>query len=108
MNVRRSRSSARRTFLMRSTAMGAAALFGLDGKAAGAEAPPETTRVRIAHAPFICLAPQYLAEDLLALEGFTDLEYVPLGSRTGLDTLAQGKADICMWNTPRAGAALRH
>ncbi len=31
----------------------------------------------------ICLAPQYLAEEFLRLEGFTEVEYLPLGTRNG-------------------------
>jgi NitT/TauT family transport system substrate-binding protein len=44
------------------------------------EAPPETTTLRFAKVPGICIAPQYVAEELLKLEGFTDVSYtdVPL------------------------------
>jgi NitT/TauT family transport system substrate-binding protein len=80
-----------------------AGLLGLHSRRARAEPPPETTRVRLVHAPFICLAPQYLAEEFLRLEGFTDWEYVQLGSRSlGIDALANGKADISMWDTHSA------
>ena len=41
-----------------------------------AEPPPETRRIRFNHAPAACLAPQYLAEELLKAEGFTDIQYV--------------------------------
>jgi NitT/TauT family transport system substrate-binding protein len=90
----------RRAFLARTSALGAATLFSLYHRSAAADPPPETKRIRLAHAPFICIAPQYLAEDFLSLEGFTEWEYVPLGSREGLDAFAEGKADISMWNTP--------
>jgi len=43
---------------------------------AAAEPPPETTTVRIVKGPAICVAPQYVAEDLLRAEGFTDVRYV--------------------------------
>ena len=65
-----------------------------------AEPPPETTQGSLLHAPSICIAPQYLAEEFLRLEGFTDSEYLPLGARTGSDALADGRADITMWDTP--------
>jgi NitT/TauT family transport system substrate-binding protein len=87
----------RRRFLERTSALGAATLLGLDSRLAAADPPPETTRIRLAHAPYICIAPQYLAEEFLFLEGFTECEYRPLGMRTGLDGLAEGRADIAMW-----------
>ncbi|MDF3043091.1 MAG: hypothetical protein K0Q71_5797, partial [Thermomicrobiales bacterium] len=42
--------------------------------------PPEVTTVRIRRDPSICVAPQYIAEDLLRAEGFTDIRYVPAQS----------------------------
>jgi NitT/TauT family transport system substrate-binding protein len=33
------------------------------------EAPPETTTVRLTKIPGICVAPQYVAEELLKAEG---------------------------------------
>ena len=67
--------STRRKFLASTSALSAASLLGLSYPAA-AEPPPETKRIRLLHAPAICLAPQYLAEDLLRLEGFSEVEYV--------------------------------
>ena len=40
------------------------------------DAPLETTTVRLASNPVICLAPLWMAEDLLKSEGFTDVKYV--------------------------------
>ncbi len=89
----------RREFLARTSALGAAGLFGLAPKALAADPPPETTRVRLVHAPFICLAPQYLAAEFLTMEGITDWEYVQLGSRNGgIDALVEGQIDITMWD----------
>src|SRR5262249_12169759 len=44
------------------------------------EGPPETTTIRLPKVPSICIAPQYIAEELLRLEGFSDVRYedVPL------------------------------
>ena len=42
------------------------------------EAPPETTTIRLAKIPGICIAPQYVAEELLRSEGFTNIQYVEL------------------------------
>jgi NitT/TauT family transport system substrate-binding protein len=67
---------------------------------ADAEPPPETTRIRFAHAPFICAAPIYLAEQFLSMEGITTWEYLPVGSRTAIDALASGRVDIALWNAP--------
>ena len=38
--------------------------------------PLETTTVRLAKVPTICIAPQYIADELLRAEGFTDIRYV--------------------------------
>ena len=75
----------RRYFLRRASASSIAALAGLDCPAAQADAPPEVSRIRIVHVPAVCFAPQYLAEELLHLEGFTDVEYLSLGTRSGPD-----------------------
>ena len=48
------------------------------GLAVAVEPPPETTRVRLGAVPSICLSPQYVAEDLLRAEGFTDIRYPPV------------------------------
>lgn len=55
----------------------------------------ETTTVRIVKAPAICLAPQYLAEDLLKNDGFTDVQYVSNALGT-LKAVASGNADFSM------------
>ena len=58
----------RREFLVGTSMLGAATLLGLP-RTAAAEPPPETTRFRIAQGPFICYAPQMVAEELLRMEG---------------------------------------
>src|SRR6266403_63790 len=45
-------------------------------RAEGANPPPETTTVRLAKNPVICIAPQYVVSDLLSAEGFTNVVYV--------------------------------
>ncbi len=87
----------RRDFLERVSAFGAAGLLGLHPDPAEAQAPPETRSVRFCHSPSICIAPQYIAGDLLRAEGFTDVQYLPLGTRQGPESLAEGLADITMW-----------
>jgi NitT/TauT family transport system substrate-binding protein len=46
-------------------------------RTAAAEPPPEIPKIRLIQNGSICLAPQYLAEELLRLEGFSQVEYVP-------------------------------
>jgi len=44
-------------------ATGTAALLGIEGRAAAAEPPPETTRNRVAHHQSICAAPAFVAKE---------------------------------------------
>ena len=90
---------ARREFLKYTSAMGAASLLGLLPRSAAAEPPPETTKIRLVHAPAICFAPQYLAEELLRLEGFTEVEYIETAGQTS-GVIAEGGADMSMEATP--------
>jgi len=87
----------RRRFLTNTSAWGAAALLGLP-RTAASEPPPETRRIRLVHDPAICLAPQYLAEDLLRLEGFSEIEYVKDENVWGLRQIAEDRADVTMWD----------
>ena len=57
------------------------------------EGPPETTTVRFSKIPGICIAPQYVADELLRAEGFTDLRYVPVEAGPGT-TAALGRGEI--------------
>ena len=91
----------RRRFLSNASVLGAASLLGLP-RAASAEAPPEVKKIRLIHLPAICLAPQYLAEELLRLEGFSEVEYVKVVNRKGVEVLAAGEADVSMWDIPSA------
>ena len=70
----------RRRFLTTLSLVGAAGFVGAP-RALAAKAGLETTTVRIANVPGICIAPQYVAEELLRAEGFTDVRYVRLGAR---------------------------
>jgi NitT/TauT family transport system substrate-binding protein len=66
----------RRDFLATLSAAGAAGVLGA-GRALADEGRPETTTLRLALTRAICLAPVYIAENLLRAEGFTDIRYVP-------------------------------
>jgi NitT/TauT family transport system substrate-binding protein len=71
--------------------------LGLRAVPGAAEAPPETTRLRIPNTGAICLAPQYAADDLLQAEGFTQVEYVKLQGLPALEqAMASGEVDLSM------------
>jgi len=96
----------RRRFLTSTSALGAASLFGVP-QLASAEPPPETTTFRIAQGPFICYAPQMLAEAMLRLEGFTDIEYVPIPAYHSYPTfVANGGVDLAVFGPTSAVNAL--
>jgi NitT/TauT family transport system substrate-binding protein len=84
----------RREFLT-ATLGGGAALLGVRPPVAGAESPPETSRLRMVRVPSICQNPQYVAEEFLRSEGFTDVQYVKKESTEGIEqALASGEADL--------------
>ena len=88
-------SHTRRDFLNTMSMVGAASVFGASESLAD-EGPPETTTVRLAKVPSICVAPQYVAEELLRAEGFTDVRYVPLPSAIQHTAIAQGEIDFSL------------
>jgi NitT/TauT family transport system substrate-binding protein len=67
----------RRDFLASLSAAGAASVLGAQSSLAD-EPPPETTTVRLVKQLGTCTAPQYLAEELLRAERFTDVRYVEM------------------------------
>lgn len=97
-----SRHTSRRGFLLRATALCASAGAWVSA-ARSAEPPPETTRIRLIGGPGYgpCLAPQYLAEALLRLEGFTDIEYDrPAAGVTDPTLLTANQVDITAEGAP--------
>jgi len=56
----------------------------------------ETTRIRLSQFAGICLAPQYMAADLLKAEGFTEVEYVPVEPARQYQAFASGEVDVSM------------
>jgi len=90
----------RRRFLSGASALGATSLLGLP-ESASADPPPETTTLRMVHSPAICIAPQYLAEAFLRLEGFNEVQYVRMDGQAGpINLLESGDADIAMDSAP--------
>jgi NitT/TauT family transport system substrate-binding protein len=84
----------RRQLVTGLSALGAAGLIGVATSPAQ-EPPPETGTIRLFKMPGICIAPQYVAEEMLKGEGFQDIQYF----ESGMDTygaLLSGNADISM------------
>jgi NitT/TauT family transport system substrate-binding protein len=75
------------------------------GGAAGLLRPPtvfaaeerlETTSLRLAKMPDMCMAPQLVAEELLHQEGFTDLQYIDTPNDQLADSVGSGKVDMSL------------
>jgi NitT/TauT family transport system substrate-binding protein len=81
----------RRDFLASLSAAGAAGLLH-SGRALATEPPPEVTTIRLRRDPGICVAPWFIAEDLLRAEGFTDVRYVPAKFTT--TSVGRGELDF--------------
>ena len=78
------------------SAAGAASLVGVHQSLA-AEPPPEMTSVRLAKIRGICIAPQYVAEELLHAEGFTEVRYIMTEAAAGQsDAIASGQVDFTL------------
>ena len=72
----------RRRLLTTLSAVTAAGLVRAPRAPAAEGAPLETTTVRLAKTDGICIAPQYVADELLRAEGFTDVHYVDVPETT--------------------------
>jgi NitT/TauT family transport system substrate-binding protein len=85
----------RRRFLTTLSAAGAAGLVRAPPSRA-AEGALETTTARIHKVPVIFLAPQYVSEELLRAEGFTDIRYIEVPVSTEGPAIGRGEADFSM------------
>jgi NitT/TauT family transport system substrate-binding protein len=85
----------RRRFLTNLSLAGTAGLVRAPSTPA-AEAPLETTTVRISKDLAICEAPLELAEELLRAEGFTDVRYVDTSTDDLSTAIAQRKVDFAL------------
>jgi NitT/TauT family transport system substrate-binding protein len=56
----------------------------------------ETTTITLGAIPSICFAPQYLAEEFLKEDGFTNIQYIKMPSISVTESLASGVLDISM------------
>jgi NitT/TauT family transport system substrate-binding protein len=86
-----SQTQTRRRFLTTLSLAGAAG-FVRAPRTLAAGGPLETTTVRITKTPGICTAPQYVAEELLSAEGFTDVRYVEVKDTP--EGIASGAVDF--------------
>ena len=85
----------RREFLRQAALVGAATALGPVSQVLADEPPPETRRIRIPQLPAVCIAPQYVADELLRGEGFEDVQYVKTPSVNGIyTTVASGETDL--------------
>ena len=97
MCTQHARRFSRRRFLGELTLAGTAGPLGLHARRVAAEPPPETTKITLVQTPSICLAPQYVAEELLRAEGFTEVHYIKKQGGKGIETaLVSGEANINM------------
>ncbi len=87
----------RRTFLGGAITLGSMGLLAIRPHSAAAEPLPETTKIRLARVPSICRAPQYMTEELLRSEGFTDVTYIRLqGTNDATEAIVANDIDITM------------
>jgi len=83
----------RRRFLLGSAG---AAMVGWP-RPASAQLPLETKAIRFLRSTSLCWAPQYIADELLRAEGFTDITYEKFSPEGPVsDFLTSGKADISL------------
>ena len=92
----------RRDFVHGVSAAGAAGLLSPWSVPATAEGPLETTTLRLVYDPdafYICFGAQYVAEEMLRVEGFTEVSYV--ARKTAPEPLALGDVDINVAYVPQ-------
>ena len=91
----------RRRFLTTMSLVGATGLVGVP-RALAAEGTLETTSVRFMRTPSLCHAPQFVAEELLRAEGFSEIRYIEGASSAEInEAVASGKVDFNMHFAPQ-------
>ena len=96
MSPQHVRPFSRRRFLSGLTLAGTAALLGLHSRPVAAEPPPETTTIRLVRSPAICIAPYYIAGELLQGEGFTEVHHFQMEAQLSTPALLSGDVDIVL------------
>ena len=90
-------NQSRRRFASGLALLGAGNALGLWSPPAAAEPPPEIAKIRLLRGSSVCLAPQYMAEELLRAEGFTEVQYFTTADADLIaKALASDQADISM------------
>jgi NitT/TauT family transport system substrate-binding protein len=75
--------------------------------APAADGALETRAVRLSRTAAICIAPQYVAEELLRAEGFTDISYIESASTAEIpDALARGELNVAALFAPQWASAV--
>jgi NitT/TauT family transport system substrate-binding protein len=88
-------AQSRRRFLASASLAAAAGVLGSRASLA-AEPPPETATIRLSRIPGICIAPQYVVEELLRAEGFTDIRYIAVEAGRHSERMARGELDFSL------------
>lgn len=84
----------RRDFL---ATLSSSAFVGLSGTdSLSQEAPPEITTIRLTKIQGVCVAPQFVADELLKIEGFTRIEYVEVPLDVLHASVGTDRVDISM------------
>jgi NitT/TauT family transport system substrate-binding protein len=91
----------RRDFLAAGLSVAGFAGFSVTASLVGARESvateaPETTSVRLSKDAGICIAPQYVVDDLLREEGFTDVNHVPNPTASLELDIALGRVDFSL------------
>ena len=86
--------SRRRVLATLSSAAAAGVMGGRRGMAQ--ETPPETTTVRLIQNAGICVAPQYVADELLRSEGFSEIQYVMRTPAAMAEAIGRGEVDFSL------------
>jgi NitT/TauT family transport system substrate-binding protein len=81
--------------LLATLSLAGAASFLRAPLAVAADGPPETTSVRFMRTPSLCHAPQFVAEELLRAEGFTEVQYIEGKSSAEInEAVTSGRVDF--------------
>jgi NitT/TauT family transport system substrate-binding protein len=96
MSNQHARQLSRREFLGGLTLLGATGFLGLSPRSIAAEPPPETTTIRWLRSPAICVAPYYVAEELLHGEGFTEVHHVQMEAVLYTPAVLSGAVDLVL------------
>jgi NitT/TauT family transport system substrate-binding protein len=85
----------RRGFMATLSSAGAAVLVSAP-KSDAAEGRLETTTIRLVKNAGTCLAPQYVADELLRAEGFTDIQHVVRSPAVMAGAIGRGEVDLSL------------